>query len=77
VALSTTPDSTRSNAWPARPCQARPRHIPGSIGLRVFRSVPSGAGVCACTEATTIDASSGSDYLLKTGPDSVLGPMGG
>ena len=29
VALSTTPNSTSSNAWPARPCPALPRQIPG------------------------------------------------
>ena len=43
VALSTTPNSTSANAWPARPFQALPRQIPGSIGLRAFRSVSSGA----------------------------------
>ena len=31
VALSTTPNSTSANAWPARPFQALPRQIPGSI----------------------------------------------
>jgi hypothetical protein len=31
VALSTTPNSTSANAWPARSFQALPRQIPGSI----------------------------------------------
>jgi hypothetical protein len=31
VALSTTPDSTSANAWPARPYQALPRQILGPI----------------------------------------------
>ena len=47
VALSTTPDSTSANAWPARPFQALPRQIPGSRSLRAVRNVPSDAGVCA------------------------------
>ena len=52
VALSTTPDSPSSNAWPARPYQAQPRHSPGLICLRVFADVPSGAAPCASTETT-------------------------
>jgi hypothetical protein len=47
VALSTTPNSTSANAWPARPFPALPRPIPGSTGLRAFRNVPSGADVRA------------------------------
>ena len=47
VALSTTPNSTSANAWPARPFQALPRQIPGSIRLRAFRNVPSDVGVRA------------------------------
>ena len=31
VTLSTTLDSTSSNAWTARPHQAQPRHIPDLI----------------------------------------------
>ena len=47
VALSTTPNSTSANAWPARPFPALPRQIRGSKSTRAFRNVPSGAGVCA------------------------------
>jgi len=47
VALSTTPDSTSANAWPARPFQALPRQIPGLLSLRAVRNVPSDAGIRA------------------------------
>ncbi len=64
----------RTPGWPVRAklCLAL---FPGSNSLRVFCSVPSGAGVCACIEATTNSTSSGSLYLLKTGLDSVIGPI--
>jgi hypothetical protein len=47
VALSTTPDSTSSNAWPAGPCQARPRHSSRPTLLRALYCTPSDVRVRA------------------------------
>jgi hypothetical protein len=74
VALHTTPNSTSSNAWPARPCQARPRHIPGSIGLRALYCTPSGARVRARLRPLNMSPASGSVYVIENGFKLAIGP---
>ncbi len=75
VALSTTPDSTSANAWPARPCPALPRQDPGSIQLRAVRSVPSDAGVRANHVAPCTATRRAAVLLIETDSISVIGPM--
>jgi hypothetical protein len=74
VALSTTPDSTSANAWPARPYQALPRPIPGPIGLRAFRNVPSSAGVRADYAPFYTLVHSAAVLLIETDSISAIGP---
>ena len=74
VALPTTPDSPSTNAWTARPCQARPRHTPGSIRLRVFRSVPSGVGVRANYLAPRPATQCAAVLVIEADSISMIGP---
>ena len=74
VALSTTPDSTSANAWPARPFQAWPRQIPGSRSRRAVRNVPSGAGVRADYAAFYTLVHSAAVLLIETDSISAIGP---
>jgi hypothetical protein len=74
VALSTTPDSTSSNASPARPCQARPRHTPGSTRLRVFRSVPGDASVRADLTPPDPPTYRAAVFVIEIDSISVIGP---
>jgi hypothetical protein len=74
VALSTTPDSTSTNAWPAGPCQALPRPIPGPIGLRAFRNVPSSADVRADYAAFCTLVHSAAVLRIETDSISAIGP---
>jgi hypothetical protein len=75
VALSTTPDSTSTNAWPARPYQALPRQIPGSIRLRAFRNVPSDARVRADHPILSAPTHRGTVLLIANGSISMIGPI--
>ena len=74
MALSTTPGSTSANAWPARPFHALPRPIRGSIGLRAFRNVPSGAGVRADRLMRYPATKRAAVQLIETDSISVIGP---
>ena len=77
VALSTTPNSTSANAWPPRSFQALPRPIPGSIGLRAFRSVPSGASVRADCVMPYPATERAAVLLIETDSISLIGPICG
>jgi hypothetical protein len=74
VDLTKTPDSTRSNAWPARPRQARTRSIPSLTILRAFRRVPSGVGVRADRIAHCPATHRAAGFLIETDSVSVIGP---
>ena len=74
VALSTTPNSTSANAWPARPFQALARQISGSIGLRAFRNVPSDASVRANSVIPYPATKRAAVLLIETDSMSVIGP---
>jgi hypothetical protein len=64
--LANTPDSTSSNAWPARPRPARTRYIPGLTILRVFRRVPSGVGARADRIAHCPATHRAAGFLIET-----------
>ncbi len=74
VDLTNTPDSTSSNAWPARPRQARTRYIPSLSILRVFGRVLSGVGVRADRIAHCPATHRAADLLIETDSISVIGP---
>ena len=74
VALSTTPDSTSSNAWPAGPYQARPRHSLRPTLLRVFRSVPGDASVRADLTPPDPPTYRAAVFVIEIDSISVIGP---
>ena len=74
VDLTNTPDSTSSNAWPARPRQARTRYIPSLSILRAFGRVLSGVGVRADRIAHCPATHRAADLLIETDSISVIGP---
>ena len=74
MALSTTPDSTSSNAWPARPCQARPLHSLRLTLLRALYCTPSGVRVCACLRPLNLPLAGGSVYVIEIGSNPEIGP---
>ena len=73
VVPSITSGSPSSNAWPARPRQARPRHILHPTTLRALQGVPSGVGVSALFPEHSSTATHGAAVLLKTGADFPIG----
>src|SRR5208282_5597097 len=77
VALSTTPDSTSSNAWPARPCQARPRHSLRPTLLRALNCTPSGVRLRACLRPLNLPLAGGSVYVIENGSKLEIGPSVG
>jgi hypothetical protein len=74
VAPSTTPSSTSANAWPTRPFQALPRPIRVSIGLRVFRNVPSDVGVRDDHVVPYRATNRAAVLMIETDSISVIGP---
>jgi len=74
VALSTTPDSTSSNAWPARPCEARPLHSLRLTLLRALHCTPSGVRVRACLRPPNLPLGDGSVYVIEIGSNPEIGP---
>ena len=75
VVPSITSGLPSSNAWPARPRQARPRHILHPTTLRALQGVPSGVGVSALLPEHSSTATHGAAVLLKTGADFPIGYM--
>jgi hypothetical protein len=71
VDLTNTPNSTSSNAWPARPHQARTRYIPSPTILRAFLRVLSGVGVRADRIAHCPATHRAAGFLIET--DSISG----
>jgi hypothetical protein len=76
VALTTTPRSPSSNAWPARPRHATSRHKMSPTSLRALRRVPSGVAVCADQPEPYPTAPGGSVFTIDTGSVFVIGPRG-
>jgi hypothetical protein len=76
VALPAMPDSPSANTWPTRPCQAQPRQIPGSNRLRVFRNVPSAAGVRADYVVPYPATRCAAVLVIETDSISMIGPKG-
>jgi len=76
VALSTTPDSTSSNAWPAGPYQARPRHSLRPTLLRALYCTPRGVRPRACLRPLNLPLAGGFAYVIKNGSKLEIGPMG-
>ena len=74
VALTTTPRSPSSNAWPARPRHATSRHKMRPTSLRALRRVPSGVAVCADRPEPYPTAPGGSVFTIDTGSVFVIGP---
>jgi hypothetical protein len=74
VALSTTLNATSANAWPARPFQALPRQIPGSILLRVFHGVPSDVVVRADCVLSCPGNERAAVLVIETDSISAIGP---
>ena len=62
-----------SNAWLARPRQARPRHILHPTLLRALQGVPSGVVVRALLPEHSSPATHGAAVLLKTGAEFLIG----
>ena len=77
VALSTTPDLMSANAWSARPFQALPRPISGSIGLRAFRNVPSDAGARADHVVPSPGTKCAAVLMIETDSTPLIGPSSG
>ena len=75
VALSTTPDSTSSNAWPARPRRARPLHSLRLTLLRALHCTPSGVRVCACLRPANLPLGAGSVYVIEIGSNPEIGSI--
>jgi len=74
VALSTTPNPTSANAWPARPFQARPLHSLRLTLLRALHCTPSGVRVRACLRPPTLPLGGGSVYVIEIGSNPEIGP---
>ncbi len=66
--------SPSSNAWPARPRQARPRHIPRPTSLRALHRVPSSVALRAHLPGPHSVEASGSAFPIKTGSEFPIGP---
>ena len=64
---STTPCSPSSNAWPARPCRAWPRHSVGPASLRAFHRVPSILSTCAHFTDHGLPKPSGAALMIEIG----------
>jgi low affinity iron permease len=75
VALSTTPDSTSSNAWPARPCQARPHHSLRPTLLRALYCTPRGVRSRAYLRPLNLPPAGGLVYVIENGSKLEIGPI--
>jgi hypothetical protein len=69
VVLPVTPGSTSSNAWPARPRRAWPRHISCPTLLRALHRVPSAVRVRAYLFPLHSPVARGSVYAIESGSD--------